>query len=400
MKFPGLQKYKENIVNQLAGKLGLPRENIEVVASPYRICPLGAHIDHQGGPVLGMTIDAYTLLAFIPTVTSRIEMTSNNYPGTVAFDFEQVFESNGNTWGDYARCAVLALQQDYSLKRGVTGVVDGMLPGCGLSSSASVLLAYLYALTSANNITLQPWDYIRLTRRAESEYLGLNNGILDQASIVFGRKDTLVYIDTNKEDVTLMPSPPAWSDYTILIAYSGYSRELTATGFNTRVRECREAADLLAEMARISAPRKLADIPLEVFQQYNDRLPRHLSRRARHYFGEVQRVRDGANAWKTGHMNRLGQLMFESYKSSIELYECGLPALYDLQWIVGSATGMAGSRFMGGGFGGCVVGFVENEHATAAAEKVLSEYHELHSEVADQAAVYLTQSADGIRFLC
>lgn len=29
------------------------------VIGPYRICPLGAHVDHQGGDVLGRTVNAY-----------------------------------------------------------------------------------------------------------------------------------------------------------------------------------------------------------------------------------------------------------------------------------------------------------------------------------------------------
>jgi galactokinase/galacturonokinase len=399
MKFPDLAHAKENIVHALAAQKGLPPEHIKVVTSPYRICPLGAHIDHQGGQVLGMTIDAYTLLAFVPGDQPRISLTSCVYAGEISFGFDAVPEVMTNPWGGYVRAAVLALQKDYPLNHGLTGIVDGMLPGCGLSSSASVLLAYLFALASANHLSLQPWDYVRLTLRAEREFMGLNNGILDQASIVFGRKDALVHIDPKKEEVALLPAPPEWSEYTILIAYSGYSRELTTSGFNGRVQECRQAAQALAELAGLPFPQNLSDIPEAVFHQFNSLLPPRLSRRASHYFGEVERVHLGKKAWENGEIDTLGQLMVETCKSSVELYECGIPALCDLQRIVLSTEGMAGSRFMGGGFGGCVVGFVKKDSAAAAAEKILKAYRKLHAEAADRAAVYLTQSADGIRFI-
>ncbi|KAH7572498.1 hypothetical protein JRO89_XS04G0265200 [Xanthoceras sorbifolium] len=46
---------------------GTKAEEVRVVASPYRICPLGAHIDHQGGTVSAMTINKGILLGFIPS---------------------------------------------------------------------------------------------------------------------------------------------------------------------------------------------------------------------------------------------------------------------------------------------------------------------------------------------
>jgi len=92
-------------------------------------------------------------------------------------------------------------------------------------------------------------------------------------------------------------------------------------------------------------------------------------------------------------------LMLASCRSSMEQYECGIQAIYDLQKIVSSAEGMLGSRFMGGGFGGCVAGFVNQERAAAAASDIQQVYRKMHPEVADQALVYLTDSADGVRFL-
>jgi len=98
-------------------------------------------------------------------------------------------------------------------------------------------------------------------------------------------------------------------------------------------------------------------------------------------------------------MDTFGRLMYETYKSSIEQYECGIPAICDLQDIVSSTAGIVGSLFMGGGYGGCVVGFVEKDHATVAAKRIQTTYQKIRPEVADRAAVFLTQSADGIRFL-
>lgn len=196
MKFPDLIQEKAKLTDVFSNEEEISADDVKVIASPYRICPLGAHIDHQGGSVLGMTINACTLMAFYPRDDSIIVLRSKNYPGKVEFDLRDIPESTGSFWGVYPRAAAMALQEKHTVTMGVTGLLDGMLPGCGLSSSASVLLAYLHAFAAANSIVLQPWDYVHLTRRAENKYIGLNNGILDQASIVFGRRGHLLHIDT------------------------------------------------------------------------------------------------------------------------------------------------------------------------------------------------------------
>ena len=104
-------------------------------------------------------------------------------------------------------------------------------------------------------------------------------------------------------------------------------------------------------------------------------------------------------AWQEGRLEDFGRLMVESCHSSIEQYECGSPAIHDLQQIVSSADGVIGSRFGGGGFGGCVVGLVAPDRATEAVRDIRDAYLKCHPEATGHAAVYLAESADGVRFL-
>jgi galactokinase/galacturonokinase len=137
----------------------------------------------------------------------------------------------------------------------------------------------------------------------------------------------------------------------------------------------------------------------DVFEQFRGELEESIGKRAAHFFTESKRVAEGLQAWKAGDIKNFGRLMNESCTSSIDQYECGVPAVCDLQQIVSAAEGVYGSRFMGGGFGGCVVGLVKSSHATVAAEDIQATYRQLHPEVAEQAAVYLARSDDGVRFL-
>ena len=399
MEFPDIQQQKKTLVDAFSYEQEIPPEKVSVISSPYRICPLGAHIDHQGGPVLGMTINACTLMAFYPQGDTRVRLKSKNYPGKVDFSLDDIPESPGSFWGVYPRAAALALKEKYVLSHGICGLLDGMLPGCGLSSSASVLLAYLHAFARANELELSSWDYVNLTRRAENKYIGLNNGILDQTSIVFGEKGHLLHIDTVDKTVAKLPDQRAENDYRIIVAYSGYSRELTTSGYNSRVDECRLAAAELSRLSGRPGAEVLSGVERSAFDRFESELQPHIRRRATHFFSESQRVMDGLTAWNQGDVETFGKLMNLSCKSSIEQYECGVPAVCDLQQIVSGSGGVYGSRFMGGGFGGCVVGLARSSHASVIAEEIETTYRKLHPEVAEQAFVRLSRSDDGVRFI-
>lgn len=399
VEFPDIQQEKEKLTKRLSRRDGVAADLIRVVASPYRICPLGAHIDHQGGSVLGMTINAYTLMAYYLSADECTRLGSANYPGEVRFDLLDIGESTGSFWGAYPRAAALALQEEHELTTGVVGIVDGMLPGGGLSSSASVLLAYLHAFAEANALRLSQWDYVHLTHTAEKKYIGLNNGILDQASIVFGKQHNLLHIDTKDKKVRYLPDRLGEDHYRIVVAFSGYSRELTTSGYNSRVEECLMAAKQLSQMAGKNPAALLSDVPLEEYQRYREKLEAPLARRSEHYFSETQRVVNGVSAWEAGGIDQFGSLMNASCKSSIENYQCGVQAICDLQQIVSSTEGVMGSRFMGGGFGGCVVGFVQPAHAAAAVDNIQTSYRKVHPEVGEQSRTYLAKSDDGVRFI-
>ena len=397
MEFTELAREKEKLSAIFAAKTGQAAKEIRVIASPYRISPLGAHIDHQGGPVLGMTINAYTLLAYLPAKNDRVRLRSLNYPGRVSFRLSQPEENTGSFWGNYARGAALALKEAFAIQNGIDGLLMGHLPGGGLSSSASVLLAYIQALADANGIRPAPWELVTLTQAAENIHIGLKNGILDQTSIVFGQSGRLLHIDTVKPDVVALEPSETADPYRILIAYSGYSRELTTTGYNSRVSECREAARLLSAFGEDTPAKQLADVNEAVFEAHGGKLPEHLHRRARHFFSEKVRVARGVDAWSRGAMETFGHLMNRSCQSSIEDYECGSQPIHDLQQIVSQSRGVFGSRFSGGGFGGCVVGFVAPQEAADAAAEIQIAYQRRHPEVADAAGVYLVDSVSGLQ---
>lgn len=399
MEFISLNDQIQELIAYLKRREKFDDSSLNIAVSPYRISPLGAHIDHQGGPVLGMTINARTVLAFIPVKEERIRIYSMNYPGVTEFGIDNIKAPRRDDWGRYAMGAAKVLREYGDVECGFTGAVSGTLPESGLSSSASAGLAYLNALAHVNGIELSGEDYIELDRRIENDYLRLQNGILDQTSIVHGKRDTLLYIDTRTGNTESYPKPEKGADFRILIAYSGIPRELTSSGFNKRVEECTKAAGFLGIMGGVRSARFLSDVPASVFREDSERLPDELRRRAAHYYGEAERVQRGVEAWNAGDIEEFGALMNASCESSFSNYECGSPELKTLQQIISSTEGVYGSRLNGGGYGGSLTAFVRAGFTEDSAACILKRYVNEYPETEGRAAVYFAESDDGMRLL-
>ena len=160
---------------------------VDTAFCPYRVCPLGAHIDHQWGKVTGFAIDSGIHIAYHPKQNGVIELTSINFDKRAQFHISEV-PLRQYDWADYLRGATIALSRRHPLHAGLAGVIEGSLPIGGLSSSAAVIIAFLQALCQANEIVLSPSETIDLALQAENEYVGVSVGRLDQNCEVHSRK--------------------------------------------------------------------------------------------------------------------------------------------------------------------------------------------------------------------
>ncbi len=132
------------------------------IFSPYRVCPLGAHVDHQHGLVTGFAINKGVDLWFSPREDDLVKLSSKTFEGDVEFHVNAPSQVKEHHWGDYARGAKYALRKRFELRYGIEGVIQGSLPVGGLSSSAAVLVAYVMALAKANDITLRPFEVVKI----------------------------------------------------------------------------------------------------------------------------------------------------------------------------------------------------------------------------------------------
>lgn len=368
----------------------------KIVVSPYRFNPLGAHIDHQGGSVMARCLNQYTVLVFWPnenevsTLHSALntgQWESTNFaPNDLADEFR---------WDAMARASAAALVGRGTFGRGITGVVFGTLVSGGLSSSASVILAYLSAMADVNGLSLSAVDLVELCRQVENDYRGLNNGIQDQMSIAFGQENHMTLLNVEQVSAQAIADPGNSDEVCFLMFYSGVSRDLAGSAFNTRVAECQEAAALLSPGAM-----HLGQVPDDCRDaKALATLPPVLARRSQHVYSEMARVHKGVDAWQRGDWQAFGQLMNASCQSSINDYESGSEWLIALHEMARALTGVYGNRFSGGGYGGCLFMLVDSSMVESVGQSLLNQYLDRYPELSSNSRVLIAESESTVRII-
>jgi galactokinase len=262
-------------------------------------------------------------------------------------------------------------------------------------------VSYLLALIRVNEIEIGREELARLVRRAENEYVGVASGLLDQSIILFAELGSLTVVDCADMNIEQVAPPSESTPFRVLVVFSGVSRALAGSGFNKRVDECHEAARLLLELGGEEPCDRplLSHVTVEVYERFGADLPQAPRRRAAHYFGEQRRVRLGIEAWRAGDLHRFGALMTASGSSSIHNYECGTAELVSLYELLRDANGVYGTRFSGGGFGGCCIALIDPEAGESVIEEVKRGYEPAHPDAATAASFHICNPGGPARVL-
>ena len=367
--------------------------------SPYRICPIGAHSDHNLGKITGFAIDQGIHIAYSPKHNGVVEMSSLQFPKRAQWHIKEIGEKTGD-WADYLRGATWALEKIATVNVGLCGIIEGSLPIGGLSSSAAVILAFLDALCKVNGIHLTDQQLINTAFDAEKNYVGVNVGTLDQSCEVLGKKDNLLYLDCKDDSYELIPTPSTMKPYSIAIFFSGLEHSLTGSKYNMRVDELRSGVYALQAFSGMEYGKfheaNARNVPWEIYQEYKDRLPKQWQLRCEHWYTEFRRVEAGAEAWRRGDIEEYGRLSFESGWSSIHNWESGAPEQIKLYEIMRETSGIYGGRFSGAGFKGCCMALVNPDKIDDIKEQVERKYLTAYPEMKGKYSFHICSSADGL----
>ena len=390
---------EERVVNAFKEKY--KKEPMYTTFTPYRICPLGAHVDHNLGRITGFAIDKGIHIAYSIKQNGIVELESLQFPKRAQWHVLDTPEEKQGDWADHLRGATIALGKRYRLKYGLSAIIDGELPIGGLSSSAAVIITFISALAFINDIKITEEEMIKLSKEAENQYVGVACGKLDQSCEVYSRKNKLLYMDMLDDSYKLIDTPKNMKPYVIGIFFSGLERSLASSKYNMRTDELRSAAYELKALAGLEYGKfnetNLREVPYEIYLKYKNKLPNSFRKRAEHFYTENLRVEEGVKAYQNGDIEAFGKLITESGNSSINNWGTGSEELIKLHEILKSCKGVYGTRFSGAGFKGCSMAIINPDYIDEILKKVDDEYLKLYPHLRGKYSAHICHTADGVK---
>ena len=340
------------------------------VRAPGRVNLIGEHTDYSEGLVLPCAIDRDTLVLAAPGEGRRVRALSLEQEPPVELELDAL--ARVGDWSDYVRGAAFALGAQGHRLVGADLVITSRVPiGSGLSSSAALGVAVVWAFARLAGLALSPRAVAEAAHVGESGFVGVGCGILDPFASALGRRDHALRIDCRDRSVALVPLGPG--RVALLVAHSGVTRALASGGYRERVTEC-AAALAEAKAAGVAAPaaRTLRDLSAAQLPALEAALAPRLFRRVRHVICENERVDAFRAAVVAGDLAAAGAVLRDGMRSLREDYEVSTPELDRLCALGDAAPGCHGSRLTGAGWGGCTLHLVEPAAADEVARAIRS----------------------------
>ncbi len=384
-----------------------------VVKSPGRINLIGEHTDYNHGFVLPAAIDKYievaigkrtdgsihmvaldlgeTIILPIHNLTPHATQWVNYIIGVVDQVFNKSQSANNNfigTQNTLTNTEITTAVNDTNLSGGFSICIQGNIPlGAGLSSSAAVECAVLFAINELYNLSLSKMEMALMAQAAEHKFAGVKCGLMDMFASLHGQKNKAILLDCDSLAFTYYPVE--LKDYSIVLFDTQIKHALASSEYNTRRLECEQGLKIIQE--KYPTIKTFRDISLELVEEcLATRIK--VYQRCKYVVEEIARVQLAVQDLAKGDMQAFGKKMFETHEGLSKLYEVSCPELDFLVNAVSHNENVLGARMMGGGFGGCTINIIKKTAVEIITKELSAKYNQaMHKEL----AVYSTSIEDG-----
>ena len=345
--------------------------------SPGRVNLIGEHTDYNGGHVFpcAISLGTYALVRDRADAVTRVYSMNLADKGVIEFSMSGLAYDAAKDWANYFMGVVSVFEKaGYKAPHGFDIVINGTLPGgAGLSSSASLEVLMSVILNEAFGFGLPMLEMVKLSQRAENEFVGVNCGIMDQFAVGMGKADCAMLLDCNTLDYRY--SKIDLRDESIVITNTNKPHSLASSAYNVRRAQCEHALNELREVR--PELKALGELSNEAFERIAGHIAEQLERqRAHHAVFENNRTLEAVAALERDDVTRFGKLMNESHFSLRDDYDVTGRELDTLAEIAWSLPGVIGSRMTGAGFGGSTVSLLKNDAIETFRERVSAVYTE------------------------
>ncbi|MDR1129628.1 MAG: galactokinase [Prevotellaceae bacterium] len=360
-----------------------------VYSSPGRINLIGEHTDYNGGFVLPGAIDKGITLAIKANGTDKIRVFSVDYNESSEFGMSEA-DKPAQPWAKYIFGVVREIEKRGGKIKGFDAAFYGDVPlGAGLSSSAALESAFVFALDDIYGLGIDKFELAKIGQATEHNYVGVKCGIMDQFASIFGKKGNLIRLDCRSLEHQYVPFNPA--GYKLVLIDSCVKHELVNNPYNRRRESCEAAAAAIRK--RHPEVEFLRDASFAMLEEVKSEICEEDYIRAEFVIGEVQRLLDACDALVKDDYVTVGQKMYETHAGLSKLYEVSCEEL-DFLNDCAKKYSVTGSRIMGGGFGGCTINLVEESKYASFISGAIADYK---AKFSIEPKVYDVVISDGAR---
>jgi galactokinase len=361
----------QNFSEKFYEKYGNRNNKPVLFFSPGRVNLIGEHTDYNGGFVFPCALNYGTYLLLRKTNNNLLKFSTVNFNDDSELELKGPFKNRGKKWINYPVGVINEFIKKEIKLCGLEFLFYGDVPnGAGLSSSASIEMVTAVALNELFNAGLSTIELVKMSQKAENEFVGMNCGIMDQFAVGVGKKDHAIFLNCNT--LFFEQVPIILNDCSLIITNTNKRRGLTDSKYNERRGECEKAVEFLQTYKPIRNLSELNTGEIGILEKYiKDPVVR---KRAKHVISENGRVVEAVKVLKNNNLNRFGELMNLSHDSLKDDYEVTGFELDTLVYEGRKLPGVIGTRMTGAGFGGCTVSIVKKSDSTKFMSELSSAY--------------------------
>lgn len=361
----------------------------EVISqAPGRAEIIGNHTDYNSGYALSAAISRKTVTMLARRDDHMIRVASAGYAEEpVEFSLDDMQKGEHGNWLNYIKGVLIEIMKLKPDLSGMDILIDSDVPSSGgVSSSAALELSLSTGIMQLTGIEMDPVKKAHMCQKAENgDLIGIPCGFLDQASSGLCKKDHLLFLDFQQKgdmpisDMKQIPVDLSANNMSfVVVVDKDVKRNLGTSGYPARRAQCEKSVPILAEMLG-KAVSSLRDVTVQEFEGCKEKLEemdQEMRMRVEHIVYENQRVLDAVHALESGEIDKFGEILTASGKSSLELYELDAetPELTKLVTEGRMIEGVVGMRNMGGGFSAIALALVKNDHMDSFQQKLNEAY--------------------------
>jgi len=362
-----------------------------LVKGPGRVDLMGIHTDYNDGFVLPIAVNVDVMALGRLRNDRKVRVYSANFDKAAEFDLDNVEYDSAQKWSNYVRGVAKFIQEKGIELRGANIALHGNVPlGSGLSSSAALEMATGVLFQALTGFKMSGPDMALVGQAAENKFVGVSTGIMDQFVSRNGQKDHALFLDCRSLAFEQLPLDT--SKVKVVVCNTMKQRGLVDSEYGLRRSQCEEAVRLFQQW--IPNVKALRDVTCTDLQEYGDRLPSNVYKRADHIISENERGLRCREVLASGGLEEFGELMNASHDSARDSYEVSCPELEAMVEVTRAAPGSLCGRLAGAGFGGCTVSLVMDASVPDFVDTVKREYQKKTGLAPE---LYVCTSEDGAR---